>query len=876
MNPWREVVHRIEVGDSVAMARLLASLNDLGRRAVAVQLPGYLSERLGQGWDARWEVERQAARFRMAGAACLGGAAQVASWLNRRELRDVDGPRTDAERILSLIRNRPEEWRKDLAARLVERLRPGVARWQRDQGPPGWDLAAGLAVETGVDPSGSDAFVAGWVWRMAGMRGSTAVLRDDPLLDSMVPRIFEADGVAEALAWDQMWNSERTLVDALAELAAEGRLKRDDLLRGCAGRFLVGGEPEEIAPFVALWRALHVEVTEVPALDFVRLLPSSSSAFVQLAVEELRRVDDAGGLSDELFAEAVQALAFRPEKKHVTSALQWIAKAVPARTDGALTALALVFAQDTPALRDRAVRLAVKLASRPAAKSQAVDRAGWEAVREAAAGLPDELRERVAAMFGEVEAAVEDVPVLSAPVVNALAELLPPIASLEELAHEVESLRWPDEPEQFERILAALVEMAHRDRGSLAEALRPWFERMWQPMVETEVESYVHDYYEYYTHPLLARCVLAVIMPSSSRKLTAALDQPKVSYAPSGATELFVLRRIREIVTLLESGATLPVLLATPTAPTGHLDPETLVARMERLEGAEPLPADFAQALLRLPRRIDPVIAERAGKLRSEAGRNLAAWLRAGGLPDPVATDRGITPPRIGTVGGDAAPRQETTAPELPEDIRRLWTVGHMPAYARDTMWWPSLMPSHREAVAAWLMHPLRESMSSRNGHIEVVARLVHGDGPVGAVTAAAITIGMGHRAPAQRAAAADALITLASRDEVPAADFGSAIGRLVSEDLVKLNRLASALEEATPAGAHAAVWAILAEALPSLLPAPGAVPRAGLGQLLAIAVKAAVLTGARGDIPGLADLAARKGTSRVAEEARRLHRQLA
>ena len=60
------------------------------------------------------------------------------------------------------------------------------------------------------------------------------------------------------------------------------------------------------------------------------------------------------------------------------------------------------------------------------------------------------------------------------------------------------------------------------------------------------------------------------------------------------------------MIALFERGETIPALLATPTAPTGHVDAATLVERMERLAGTEPLPADFKQALLRLPRNTDP------------------------------------------------------------------------------------------------------------------------------------------------------------------------------------------------------------------------------------------------------------------------------
>ncbi|GAA4182895.1 hypothetical protein GCM10022252_09530 [Streptosporangium oxazolinicum] len=91
----------------------------------------------------------------------------------------------------------------------------------------------------------------------------------------------------------------------------------------------------------------------------------------------------------------------------------------------------------------------------------------------------------------------------------------------------------------------------------------------------------------------------------------------------------------------------------------------------------------------------------------------------------------------------------------------------------------------------------------------------------------------------------------------------------------MKLNRVTPALEELALSGAHHETWAILVDALPALLPGTGERPLTGLADLLAVAVKAAALAGARADVPGLAETAARKGGSRVIEEARHLLRTI-
>ncbi|MFI7441523.1 DUF7824 domain-containing protein [Nonomuraea indica] len=796
MNPWREVLGRIEAGDNAGLVEFVDGLGDVGRRAVAAQLPGHLAERLARGWQERWELRDRAAGYRLAGAACLSGAAQVAAWLNRRELRDVAG-RTDAERILRLLRRRPEDWRRDLAVRLVERLRlpRGRAAWRWTGGLPGWHLAAGLVLQTGVEPPANDAFTAGWVLRMAAER--EVPRPDDPLLDLMVARLFQAAGVAAGLTWSQARNSGNDIVTTLVTMSGDGRLKRQDLLDGCLARFLSGAPADELAPFVAMWRQLAPEAAEIPVLELARLLPSAPPVFAQLALDELRRADQAGLLDGELFGEAVQALAYRPERKHVTAALKWIADTVPSgrlrtrpttptdgpptststatgpatpglemsaavvsgpatsgpvtsgrvppgavtsgaaasrvRAGGALIALATAFSHEAPAVRDRAVRLALKLGARhvpggepgPASASgpeQAAEQTagetgapgtapddlltqGWDAVREAATALPDDLRVRVAAVFGEV-APPDDEPSAGAPVPVArpLPALLPPIETPHELADELSRLSRPEDPAVFERILAALVALTHRDRAAVVEALGPWWRDTWAQPFEPRHYAYAGEL-DRNPGPLLQRCALAVVSPADSRALTALLDDGMPSHFPYDEPPLqqFIQRRLREVISLFERGGTVPVLLATPTTPTGHVDPETLLARLELLEGAEPLPADLDQALLRLPRltaaaplppgapaedtwpvaptaqpgtaaetdasavqpgaavEIDasavqpgaaagtdaPVasvrllpwvstLAGRADAIGTEAGRRLAGWLRAGGLPDPV------------------------------------------------------------------------------------------------------------------------------------------------------------------------------------------------------------------------------------------------
>lgn len=871
---WQEILGRIRAGDDPGLTRVLRTLDDPARRAVAKLLSAHLAEQVQADFEASRQVRRRARGYRLAGAACLAGAEQVAVWLNRRELHRVDEPEDDTAALMSVLRRRPPEWRRDLAARLIRRLRPERGSVWSQARMPAWDLAAALVLDTGMEPPGDDAFVSGWVvrlvWRNQRDDRARPLLANDPLLDGLLPHLFQAQGVSATLAWDQIAARDKTLVGELAGLAAQGRVPRERLLDGCARWFLAGGDTKEAGPFVTLWRELRPTPAEIPVVDFVRLLPSASSAVVDLATAELRRADAAGALDAELFAEAVQALAFRPERKHLTVAVRWIAEAPPVRAGGVGAALAAIFDGGAPALRGRAVRLAVELAPH-------LDADGVGDVREAATRLPGDLRALLAGAFGEVAAEEEPVvvPVLS---VVPLPSLPPEIDSAGELAAELEAMGWPLRWQESERLLAGLVALSHHDRDGLAKALSGWRDGFWLPYRHT----YAYGEPDGDVHTLLAHCALAIIDPGASRDLSKAADLARESHhhTPLAPPQRFVARRFRELIAHFERGETLPALLSTPTAPTGHVDAQTLVERMERFGAHEPPVADLEQALLRLPRHTDPAVIERAEKLPAQAGARLATWLRDGGLPEPDVrwhVEDTLAPYR----GGSTAAYAEVVPPESPhlsESLRELFTVTartRYPRYSRDLDWWPAVLPAHREVAAAHLLKCLHARIDSTDGAAEVVAALVHGDGPAGAATAGAIAVGMGHRVPAQRACAADALLTLAARDQLPAADLGRALARLVRTDQVKLNRITGVLNEVTSAGAHRQVWATLAEAVPLLRPEPGERVRTGLGDLLAVAVRAAGLADARGELPGLAELAARKGSSLVLHAARSLHRQL-
>ncbi|MBB2741517.1 UNVERIFIED_ORG: hypothetical protein FHR35_001337 [Microbispora rosea subsp. rosea] len=849
MSPWAEVLGRIQARDADGTARLVAQLDAGGRGQIAAELPGYLQQlRRGRREGPR-DLTAEAPALRVAGAACLTGAAQVAGWLSHRDLqvwRSLDDP----DRIVAALRHRPEPWRADLARRLVQRLRPLAQTWQRYSTPSTWRIAATLVAETGITPPENDAFVSRWVDHAPDRWDHVERLRADPLLDHMVPRLFEADGAPEALAYHLRHNGECNLVTGLVALAAEGRLPRPMLLDGCVSRFLTGGAAGNLLPYARLYRDLRPTVEEVPARDFARVLPTAPTPVADLAYELLRRVDDAGRLDDDLFAEAVAALAFRPEKKLATAGLRWISDVVrrlPRRAEAGLAAVAIALAQDALPLRERAARLALTLA--PLASEQ-----GRTAVRAAATGLPADLRERLAAKFGDI-APEDDAPPPTPVAIVDDRTLPPPIVSIEDLAREITHPRWPGAPDECERLLAALVMLTHRNLPAVRDALDAVDARSFRYGISA---SDMHPY------TYLRRAALAIVAPQDSRKLTDGFVRR--GYAEDqAAPDLIVQLRLREIVAMLENGRTLPVLLATPTEPTGHIDPMTLIERMQSLEqaGAEPLDADFQQALLRLPRATAREAVVRAATLRTPAGRMLACWLERGGLPDPAVT---------WAEDGGYGVRIEPAQAGLPGLIERLCTLGRdeLDRWAPcSPVWWPQVMPSHREVIAAWTQCTWRST--SGKWRAATLSVLVHAHGPAGASTATALARALGEADPVSRDRGVDALLLLAAQGELPAAELGQTAARMAKSGDLKLNRFAAALDQAVAAGAHAKVWETIAATLRLLLAARQDKPHAGLADLIAVGTKAAFRARARTELPEIAVLAERGGTSRSAREARRL-----
>ncbi|MBA8952268.1 hypothetical protein HNR61_003908 [Actinomadura namibiensis] len=867
---WGQARALLDGADVPALVAWIGGLDRSTRQDVARELPGYLRA-------ARDPADRgRALALLVAGAGVFDDPEEAADWLARPELRpwsavpghaDLTGP------VAAVTASRPPEWRTEVAHRAAERLRATDLTWQDASL---WHLAAALAGDT---PPLGDGFVVNWVvWG-----GRPERLADDPFLDALLPRMFRVEGLGRRLVWDKPGDDRQaSWADAVLGLTRSGRLDRGTVLDLCLERFQLGGRPQDLYWFVRLHDALEPTPDETAARlrAYVLLLADAPAPVAAAAFQRVRRIDEAGRLDVEPFAEAAGHLLARPERKLAGAALTWADRSARKRDRVDATLLALTAPFGSPALRDRAAKAAAK---HLALASQETRRL----VRDAAVVLPAELRERLTAPEPEP-------PAPPAPPAYRPRPLPPPLTTPAEAValHLSGDRSWP----AAERLMAALVELSFRAPDRLREAFVRALPGAGRPGTITATLNMGTP------EEWVTCAVRAVLSPAHRQDGLAPLMRfhRKAAWYERSDDEpvphRFLIWRMREIVSTIGRS---PVLLATPTESGGHLDPSVLVRRLERLAaaGVEPGPADLVQALLRLPRGA----AAPTSHLTSRAARAVRAWMAAGGLPDPEVTvtlteaDRPVPllpagaptgerdGPRRPHRGGppDSLTATVTLPTAVPPDMERLCSIQHDELWPRPPAsffgphdWWPAVLPSHREIAAAHLLPHLVRWGEGDHGQGATLRGLAGADGPAGPATATALVFGLGSRSPEVRRGAVRALLVLSARNQPPP-DLGTALATLVVHDQVVLGRVTDALAEVAAEGAHAHVWAAVRDALPHLLPVPGRRAPSGLTALLTLAVRTVEATGATGSLPELDALVARRGANRLTAEATRLHRAL-
>ncbi|MFG1704323.1 hypothetical protein ACFLIM_14120 [Nonomuraea sp. M3C6] len=878
--------------------------------------------------------------MRVAGAGTLGGAAAVTTWLYRRDFARW-GAVIDPDPLLRVIAARPPEWQADLAVRLARRLR-GTRAQARDDSAA---LALELLRRTGAVPPEHEPLVVAWVStppdlehdplaehlvpRIFEAEGVGRVLRDD--------RLDLPECAANRHSWQR----------SLRDLADAGKVGRELLVDGCVRRFLRGGSATDLRFFARLHDLLDPAPSPERSRDYLRLLSAAPGPVAELALRQLRRIgkpagetaeSGGGGLSGEEVNEAVTALLFRAEGKLVRAGLSWLDQAARDAGDDLdhlAPALASAFLCESYEVQERSVRLAVRHARR-------FSPVGAEAVREAASVLPADLAARLSQAYGEVGVspveteAFEAVPLPSfeAPAHEPFPPAIGNLAgTYNHLHHDFAFERWLDgfvrdpgarESPPGQTKLYELREWPHLEQWTEA-LLREDADPGQEPPVPEPghpkrvlARSNEGDFEAGVAHltpgmrdnlgaslsalglpfrdnehsaagsPAEGEIVGLVKMYSSRRSPRKEPEQPRdrlPNQRSVSPPHWAMLLRCAEIHAALKAGTLPPYLLATPTLTSGHLDPAELVTRLEGYEraGVAALPADLGQALLRVPREVDPDVTARAGRLASEAGATLASWLKE--RPEPamrVDWSHGNGDYTHDHQPGEHSPRlhprirMEPTGLALvdallsdPPSSRWEEHGGYMPT-------WRLLLPSDREAVAMHFLPHLFYGWERSGYFHQYVTELYYQDGPVGEGLALLIGWLLAERGWFQSAERGhELLLRAAARGCLPAVECGRQLGLALRRTEIKVGQVRSALEDCARKGAHREVWEIMTGLLPVFLPGPGERAHSAHTQALTFAVEAATWADARGTIPVVAGIAARKGSSGFVRTARHLHEQL-
>ncbi|MFF0312885.1 DUF6493 family protein [Streptosporangium sp. NPDC004379] len=350
----------------------------------------------------------------------------------------------------------------------------------------------------------------------------------------------------------------------------------------------------------------------------------------------------------------------------------------------------------------------------------------------------------------------------------------------------------------------------------------------------------------------------------------------------------FLLHRYAELAEALRNDALPPVLLSTPTWMSGHLDPDVLVDRLETCAaaGVEPLPADLAQALLRLPRGGHRAAAERAAKVDSEAAHSAARWLAGGGMADPECGHlwRHMVDASMVEFGDDEP--EHFTEVRLQPVLRVTAPTGHrlidevllrqpfdwmVDEFGGTLQAWPAILPSHREVVAVnFLPFLLRGHWGTWATPSELTGLEV-AQGPMGESTAVILAFLLAGGVPG----VIPLLLRMAARGELPAEAIGRQLALVLRRTWRETRPAVATLAELADAGGHHEVWRILRALLPGMLPGEGRRITVTHAELVAFAADVARWTGARGEIPVVAEFARSRRTIRFVHECRRLHAQL-
>ncbi|MFF2660466.1 DUF6493 family protein [Kitasatospora sp. NPDC058032] len=869
-------------------------------RAPLRRLRTELLRELSSGDPRRYSAAYdELAALQFAGVLSAATPAEALDWLTARRLLSLTRPlpgggsaNTDARDLLSvlLLPHRDAAFQRELAVRLAEWLPAGGDAFR-------WLITHGLAVWSGAEVPATDGYLIGWVREGTLMRYDhqeigewfadqglrppaphhdtlLSWLRAQPRLPEFVRRLFEfpdvgaefTDPYAARFGPDNEWPK------VLAALAGEGVLDRAELIDRCLGSLLRGDRPGNLRGFLRLYAELAPDPEEVAARarDHIRLAVDGAPTAAKAAQAALRSVGTR--LAAELFTELTAGILARPEKTLATVQLSWADAALrrdPAGADELLPALAVAFAHPAPAVQERALRLVARHLPDTA------DPATAEAVRTAATALGPALRSDAYELLAAPPAPAERSAVVGP---GRPAALPPAPGGPFELAERLSAVladRTPD-PGEFEVVLAALVAEHHRDRAALADALAPLVRgRGEDPVLLAGIGSVGGA----------LGCLLDALTGREHR--SAALGAELLALRdPLRGPALIPALRVFEVACGV-ADAPVPVLLATPTAADGTLDPSVLTERLaaHRAAGARPWPADLAQALLRVPPSALSAVRAAAAGLGCDLPPDTPPPAPEGFHVQPPDRPERVDPndwtpptaPRIAPLAPAPAVSEGVIGllHALPDPTRTGWFAAVFRTSAGQLAQLPWLAPWDPETVAAHGLPTLALQVSEPGPREPnpLLPRLAELPGEPGPVSHLLLAYGMTAARAEHRTAALDALLMLVARGRLRAEALGEWLAALWRLSVVKPNRIMPVLADAARGGASRQVFAVLTAMLTELAPDPA---RRGLPAVLTLAADCAAAEGIRTTVPALDALTAPTAPRRVRAEAARLARVLA
>ncbi|QDY75705.1 DUF6493 family protein [Streptomyces qinzhouensis] len=880
----KELMEAVRKGRAHQVPGLLEPMGPAERKEVLAELKKLRAELRDWDWQ-RWQQRAAAAQaLLVAGAGCLPGPAAAAAWIGARDLRlSMAGP---PKLLMEVLAHRDNDFLGKLAHRLA--TRSGVTEGDTL-------LIDELVQRSGCPLPTADGFVSGWV-ELTTRRGEKGIrkLWADPRASVLAVRIFETPRIPEFVFRYGHRDPKDPWPAALAALPRHGVVERSALLDACAAKLLRGGRPRETAFCLTVLRALAPDGEEcrsrVP--DWLGMVSDAGPSVAAYAQKVLAELAGQGQLTDEALVAMAESVLFRPEKALVRSQLVLVGRELRKRPAVASTLLPVVsaaFGHPDTDLQERAVKLVARHLA-----------AAGDGVREELAAAADRLspsqRAAARALFGadgmpEEAAYAETLPSAKVP-----ERLAPAPGSVAELVEElVVIMRSGEQTADFERVFDGLVRLGAQDPRLLGKAVREAMPSYWWAAGSPGVLSSPGRLDGYFGRgtPEIEYMAVAVAMDPVVPDLLLDRSKPKSS-CPHEALWGILSARLREAGYRVWTDP-MPFLLATPTLTTGALDPLVLVERLREYGrlGVQPGPVDFAQALLRVPRGgAGAAAADAAAGLGTPEGDRLAAWLRGAGprLPALVPGGRKKGPEDEPGGGRPSGGRLRNVREQL--SVRREfprafhWLGRDTELHEGCGTWerwhpfWTLALPYEREVIADWLHDAMALGVEGESRDVAaalpVLAEAAGADGRAEPRLHRVLGIGMGSVAADDRLAAVDALLMLAARGQLDHRGLALELADLVNHGVVMPTRIADALNTAASGGAHATVWSVLGPALPRLI---RSVPvNRGLGRILAVAAECAERSrpAGVGEIPGLAALADRKGTSQAVVQAGRLSRALA